>query len=111
MKMIVLVLNNIKKLDNLLVEFSKNGLKGATIINSTGMAHSLYGTNSTIMSSLKILLENDNKENKTIFSIVDDKQEKIFNDCVLKVIGSLSEPNTGISFTIPIESVNGIIKN
>ena len=115
MKLLVFVLNNINKLDDFLVELSKRGLNGATIINSIGIAQSLYKSKSSntyqsvIINSLRALLEStDHHENRTIFSVVDESQEKIFYKAVEKVIGSLSKENSGIIFTIPVDSVIGL---
>lgn len=115
MKLLVFVLNNIDKLDDFLIELSKRGLSGATIINSIGIAQSLYKSKSAntyqsvIINSLRALLEsNDHHENRTIFSVVDESQEKIFYKAVETVIGSLSKENSGIIFTIPIDSVMGL---
>ena len=44
MELLVFVLNNIEKLDELLIELSNSGLKGATILNSMGMASSIYNS-------------------------------------------------------------------
>lgn len=115
MKLLVFVLNNIDKLDDFLIELSKRGLNGATIINSIGIAQSLYKSKSAntyqsvIMNSLKALLEsNDHNENKTIFSVVNESQEKMFYKAIETVIGSLSKENSGIIFTIPVDSVMGL---
>ena len=115
MKLLVFVLNDIDKLDDFLIELSKRGLNGATIINSIGIAQSLYKSKSAntyqsvIINSLRALLEsNDHNENRTIFSVVDKSQEKIFYKAVEKVIGSLSKENSGIIFTIPVDSVMGL---
>ena len=118
MKVLIFVLNDISKLDELLIELSKNGLRGATIINSIGMARSIYKSKSSntyesiIINSLKALLESSsNDENKTIFTIVDEAQEKMFYEVVEKIIGPLSKENSGIIFTIPVDSVKGLSKN
>ncbi len=115
MKLLVFVLNNINKLDELLVELSKKGLNGATIINSIGIAQSLYKSKnsntyeSVIINSLKALLDsNDHNENRTIFAVVDEPQEQIFYKAVEKVVGSLSKENSGIIFTVPVDSVMGL---
>lgn len=111
MKLLIFVLNNIDKLDELMLELSNDGVKGATIIQSSGMAHSLYNNEeSKFINSLKALLDPDQRENRTIFTVVDDQQEKIFFDVVEKVIGDLNKPNTGIIFTVPIGEVRGISK-
>lgn len=117
MKLLVFVLNNTLKLNELLLALSNSGLNGATILKSVGMARSIfeYGkdkdkdkeTNNVIISTLKVLLSKKEPENRTIFTVVDDEGEKIFCDVVERVIGSLTKENTGIMFTIPILSVRG----
>ena len=41
MKLLVLILNKTEALEELLEAFVDNGIKGATIISSTGMAHAI----------------------------------------------------------------------
>ena len=114
MKLLVFVLSKIEKLDDLLIELSKNKITGATILKSVGMATSIYNnlhkdkSYSLILESLKILLNNKNNENVTIFAVVDEKQEKIFFKVVEEVVGSISKQNTGIIFTIKIDSIFGL---
>lgn len=117
MKVLIFVLNKVEKLDELLIELSNNGLKGATILKSVGMAKSIYNSTkkeesrNIIMDSLKILLSETDNENRTIFTVVDESQEKIFYNTVEEVIGPVSKENTGIIFTIPLSSVYGLNSN
>ena len=113
MKLLVFVLNRVDKLDEFLLELSNSGVKGATILTSMGMAKSLCdsnkgGSENIIINSLRVLLSNTDDENKTIFTAVDEEQEKIFYDVVDKVIGPISKENTGIIFTMPICSIYGL---
>lgn len=114
MEILFFILNDVDKLDKLLITLSERGLKGATIITSAGMAKSIYDSNlankseNIIINSLKILLNNNSDENKTIFTIVNEKQKQIFKEVVDEVIGPLTKKNTGIMFTIPVNSVYGI---
>ena len=109
MKLLIFVLNDVEKLDELLLALSNGGLRGATILNSMGMASSLYSNGESVfMNSLKALLDPQNPENRTIFTVVDGQQEELFRETVNRVIGSLSEPNTGILFTLPIDSIEGL---
>ena len=116
MELLVFILNEIEKLDKLLLKLSQQGLKGATILTSAGMAKSIYDSNlsnnseNIIINSLKILLNNNNDENKTIFTIVNDQQKQIFKNVVNEVVGPLKEKNKGVMFTIPVNSVDGIIE-
>ena len=116
MEILFFVLNDVDKLDEFLIKLSERGLKGATILTSAGMAKSIYDSSlsnkkeNIIINSLKILLNNNSEENKTIFTLVNEQQRQIFIDVVKEVIGPLNKKNTGIMFTIPVNSVYGIDK-
>jgi len=108
MKLLVFVMNQTELLDEFLHELKEKGIMGATILNSTGMARKLIQSDDMeFIGSLKTLFENPRKESNVILMAL--AKEKI--DMVYKVIdnvcGDLSEPNTGIVFTVPIDSIKG----
>ena len=45
-----------------------------------------------------------------IFMVLNDEQIQTVKAVIKDVIGDLSEPNTGILFTLPIDSVDGLHK-
>lgn len=107
---LVLVLNKIEILGTLLDEFYRTGVTGATVINSTGMAHALAGReDSHMISSLRIFFSHDREENKTVFLVCDDEKAKIARDVIHRVAGDLSKPNTAILFSVPLLFSEGII--
>ena len=108
MQLFVLVLNHTEKCEDLMSEFSHVGIKGATIIESTGMARALYHSDDAFLGSLRALLNPDREQNKTIFTVLSDEQVEIARQAVIKVVGDLSKPDTGIIFTIPVNFVEGI---
>ncbi|EEG31197.1 hypothetical protein CLOSTMETH_01139 [[Clostridium] methylpentosum DSM 5476] len=111
MKLLICVLNDTDKLDELMIKLAEAGVKGATIINSTGMGRTLYNhQESALMNSLRALLDPDRDENKTIFTVVDEAQEKAFHKVMNEVVGDLARPDSGIIFTIPVDSVTGLSK-
>ena len=111
MRLLVLVLNKVECLDSLLEEWFKNDIRGATILNSRGMAQSLSEHSDIgFFSSLRVLLNPDNKENKTIFMVVEEEKIELVSRIVDDVTGGLENPNTGILFTLPIENVKGMKK-
>lgn len=108
-QVLILVINKIEAVDALLDEFYRAGVKGATVINSTGMAHALAGMeDSHIISSLRAFFSREREENKTIFMVADDETVKVVRSVVTRVIGDLSLPNTGIMFSVPILFAEGI---
>lgn len=110
MKMLILVLNKVDKLDDLLVSFSKAGIKGATILDSYGMAKVLSSSHDDLpmFGSLRMMLNEKRPFNKTIFTILNDKQITLALKCIKNVVGDLSKPGVGIVFTIPLNFVDGI---
>ena len=111
MKALFFVLNKVEKLNQLLEEFARIGVKGATIMSSTGMAHSLYDSDDHhAFASLRNYLDPKRKESKTIMMVIEESdQEKILN-CIEKIVGNIDNPDTGIVFTVPVDLIRGISK-
>lgn len=113
MEILVIVLNKIDLLDDLMVEFSNSGIKGATIIDSMGMIRVLADEHSEdipLFGSLKMMLNENRPFNKTIFTVLDSQKIPIAMDCVKKVIGDLNKNEVGIMFTLPVNLTEGILK-
>ena len=70
MKLLVLVLNRPDKLNKLLHEFNDHEIRGATILESTGMAHTLMSDDDHLFGSWRRFLDPDRKESKTIYMVV-----------------------------------------
>ena len=111
MQLLVIVLNRIDYLEELLVAFAKNGVKGATVLDSTGMAQAISASNEKrFLGSLRMLLDNERQENKTIFTVLEDDKVEDVKQVVHSVLGSFEAPNTGIMFTVPLSFVEGLYK-
>ena len=95
MQLVVLVLNKTECLEELLEKFVEINVKGATIIESSGMAKALYNDShvSDLFGSLRALKD----------EIVQDVR-----DAVEEVTGGLDNPDTGILFSVPTLFVDGI---
>jgi nitrogen regulatory protein PII len=108
MKCLIFILNDVRKLSKLLHEWQHNGITGATILNSTGMAKALFANNDeAIIGSIRHLLDNDREENRTLFVLLhEDKVETAIN-VIESVVGDLHKPNTGLVFTIDVGSFKG----
>lgn len=110
MKCMFIVLNNTEKLDELLSVLADNGIKGATVLESTGMAHKLLSDDYTtrFLGSLRNVLNSDRETNNTIFMVLSDEQVLLARAAVKKVLKDLSKPDTGIMFTVPVDFVEGV---
>jgi len=110
MKLVVFVLNQEEFLEDVLEAFVEAGITGATILDSEGMGRFLtYDV--PLFADFREFMKGNKPYNKTIFSVV-EKEEKIeiVERLIEKICGSLSEPGTGILFTIPVDYVKGLIK-
>ncbi len=114
MKLFVLILNNVEKLDDLMVAFAKEEICGATILDSTGMARTLYASNRheeeeiTFFGSLRHYLNDHGGTNsKTVLTVIRNDQHDTIVRTTQEVIGDFSEPDVGIMFTVPLDFVLG----
>lgn len=111
MELLVLILNKTECLKDLLSAFMENDIKGATILNSQGMAHNLYEYNELrFMASLRLLLDPEHKESKTILVVVEKEKIPVVSRIANEVTGGLDKPDTGIIFTVPVNYIEGFGK-
>ena len=111
MKLMVIILNKTEVLDYLLEGLSASGIGGATIIESSGMAMTLSKLDSSFLSaSIRSLFNGNEEDNRTILSVIDDDQLDTVRKVVYSTVGDLSQPNTGILFTVPIDFAEGTRK-
>jgi len=109
MKLLVFILNKTEVLEVFLSRLAEEGIGGATILSSTGMARALAESSAlSFFSSLRTILDPPKEENKTILTVVNNKQIDIVLRVIDEVVGDLKKPNTGIVFTLPIDMVKGL---
>ncbi|HZJ77776.1 MAG TPA: hypothetical protein VFD52_03120 [Clostridia bacterium] len=110
MTLVTIVLNETDWLENLLFAFSENGIKGATILDSTGMARTLISDNELgFMSSLRNVLDPDRETSKTVFVLVKEDKVKTISKILNEVTGGLDKPDSGIMFCMPVSYTEGIL--
>lgn len=108
MDLLVCVVNEPRKVDEILQAFLEIGVTGATVIDSYGMG-ALLVEDIPIFAGFRSLLAGSSKYNKTIFSVVKDREvtERAVA-AVEKICGDLENPSTGIVFTVPVNFVKGL---
>ena len=108
MKLVVIVLNKTECLEELLEEFANRNLQGATILDSRGMMQELSDEpEMEFMFSLRHMLNPRHRENRTIFMAASESRVPVIIEAVNKVTGGLERGDTGILFTLPIDSLIG----
>jgi len=109
MKLLVFVLNQEELLEEILEAFIEAGISGATILDSEGMGRFLtYEV--PLFSDFREFMKGNKPYNKTIFSVAEEEKIKKVEELIEKICGSLSNPGTGILFTIPVDYVKGLRK-
>ena len=108
-KVLVLVLNKVEVLETLMLELNQAGLTGATIINTTGMAHALASNQdeSYIIASLRQMIAGTRVDSRTLFMVLSDDKLPIARSVIRNIVGDLTNPNTGIMFSLPVDFVEG----
>lgn len=108
MQLLIAVINQEEKLDEILSGFVELGITGATIIGSEGMGRVL-SHDVPIFAGLQTLIARSRPRNQTIFSVVKD-EEKVEGALALlqEICGDLDDPATGIAFTVPVDRVTGL---
>lgn len=111
MYLMVIILNRPELLKKLLMVMKRNGAKGATVLDSIGQGVIMksFGEHRPMIASIKKLKEEGLFVNKTILSVIEDKQKlQSIADAVEREIGSFDEDSEmGIMFSVPLNMVRG----
>lgn len=109
MQVVFLVLNKVECLEELLVDLADAGVKGGTIIESTGMAKVLGDSEDLhVFGRLRMLFDPARVASKTLFFVLEDEQVETVRAVINGVLGGLDQPNTGILFGMPVSFVEGM---
>lgn len=108
-RLLVAVVNDPEKLDEILSGFIELGITGATVLSSEGMGHVL-STDIPIFAGLRSLITHSRPRNRMIFSVVSTEMVEPAIALLQDVTGDLEAPATGIVFTLPIDRVVGLAR-
>ncbi|MEW5830632.1 MAG: hypothetical protein AB1846_17205 [Chloroflexota bacterium] len=115
MYLILFVLDNPDKLEDLLNAWEEAGAGGATVLVSTGMNRMLnhgFRDDIPLMPGLDDFYKRIEDYHRTLFTIVkDDATLQKVVDATQGVVGDLNAPNTGILVVLPTAQVYGLEKN
>jgi len=107
MKLLVIVLNNREKVQEVLSALLELDITGATIIDTEGMAHVL-AAEVPIFAGLRQLLAETRPSSKTIFALSSEDDIVHRVDALLKTTGiDFAEPGTGVLFSVTVDDVIG----
>jgi nitrogen regulatory protein P-II 1 len=106
-RLLVAVINDPEKVDEILSGFIELGITGATIVHSEGMG-SVLSHDIPIFAGLQTLISGSKPQNRMIFSVVPVERVDPVIALLQEISGNLDAPATGIVFTLPIDRVVGL---
>lgn len=115
MYMILFVLNDPDRLDEVLDAWEQAGVSGITVLPSTGLGRIRqkegFRDDVPLMPGVEDFYHHQSDISHTLFTIVDDEAmvTKVIEATQAR-IGNLDEPGNGILAVLPTVSVHGLIK-
>jgi len=112
-KMIVLVMADGGKTNDVLQTWARCGVSGATILDSSGIGRQLAGRDDLpLIPSLRAVLRAQERTHRTLFSVVSDSFDiPGLIRATEEAVGPLSAPHTGILIVLPVLEVHGLRTN
>jgi nitrogen regulatory protein P-II 1 len=111
-QLVVLIINDPAKADDVLNAWIEAGVTGASSIDAYGAGRLLPGDfreDLPLMPSLADMLHGREEHNRLIFSVVaDDFDVDRLVAGAEALVGKLSDPHTGILFTVPVTQAWGL---
>jgi nitrogen regulatory protein P-II 1 len=107
MELLVFVLNQPEYLEEILEGFLRIGIRGATVIDSTGMGRTLCDR-VPIFGGIRSIIQGCRPNNLTIFTVVRsfEMRDKAVG-VITEIMGDLSRPNAGFLFCVPVSMASG----
>jgi nitrogen regulatory protein PII len=115
MYLVLMVLNNPDRLEELLIAWEENGVQGATVLFSTGLGRirqmDAWRDDMPLIPSLRDFYEVPENLNRTIFTVVDNEaQVDALVVATKEVVGELDEQGTGLLLVLPVARAYGVNK-
>ncbi len=115
MYMILFVLNDPDRLEDVLTAWEQASVTGITVLPSTGLGRIRQKEglrdDLPLIPGLEDFYHHQSDISHTLFTIIDD-EEQIWKvvEATEALVGDLSEPGNGILVVLPTVSVHGLIK-
>jgi nitrogen regulatory protein PII len=108
MFLLVVIVNEDEKIEDLLAGFLDLGVTGATLIRSEGMGRVL-SHDVPVFAGLQSLMARTRPRNTTILSVI-ETQELLDRaiESAQQVCGDFNSPGTGILFTVKLDRIVGL---
>lgn len=113
MYFILFVLQDLEKLEDILLAWDKAGASGTTVLPSIGYAKikekNALREDFPLIPGLEDILETSPDQNRTLFTVVVSEEVKnAIIAATIKITGDLNNPNTGILLVLPVSQAFGL---
>ncbi len=113
--LVVVVVTKLQDCHDIIRVWEEIGVTGATILDSVGMRHmkerQAHKDDLPLMPSLRALIEQEEINHRTIFSVVpDDFDLDTLIEKTEAIVGNFDGSQTGILFVMPVTRVHGLIE-
>jgi hypothetical protein len=110
--MILMVLNDVDRLEDVMRAWQAAGAGGITTLESSGAAHLLGHIGARddlpLFPGLRNLMAHQEVHNRTLFTVVNSEVDvEAFFDATEAVVGPLDAPHTGFIWALPVIAVRG----
>jgi nitrogen regulatory protein P-II 1 len=106
-QLLVAVINEEEKLEEILSGFLEIGVTGATVVNSEGMGR-LLANEVPIFAGLEALARRTRPRNQIVLSVLEESKVERALAVLQQAVGDFDRPATGIAFTVPLSRVIGL---
>lgn len=114
MQLLVLIINDVAHVPDILSGFMAEGIPGTTVLECHGAMRVLRQSQvepPPIFGALRHIINEEYGEGRILLTVLSDAQLPAARQVIHQVVGDLSKPDSGILFTMPITSVEGLIKS
>ena len=115
MYLVLMVLNDPDRLEELLIAWEENGVQGATVLFSTGLGRirqmDAWRDDMPLIPSLRDFYEVPENMNRTVFTVVNtEAQVDALVAATKAIVGELDEQGTGLLLVLPVARAYGVNK-
>jgi nitrogen regulatory protein P-II 1 len=107
-QLLIAVINQEEKLEEVLAGFLELGVTGATVVASEGMGRLLRDEVPIFAGLEAIGGDRSRPRNQTLFSVIDDDEKVERAVALLTEVCDFGRPGRGIVFTIPVNRAVGL---
>ncbi|MCA9559348.1 MAG: hypothetical protein H6704_00185 [Myxococcales bacterium] len=107
MVMLVCILKDYRKVEEVLLALVEQGVTGATVVEGRGMGQ-ILGSEVPIFAGMRGLFPGSASDSHVVVSVMEATAARACVDLIDRIAGPLSQPGTGIAFTVPLGRVVGL---